>query len=118
MNSFRNSIDVQSFAIGQIKPYPGHARNHNKRQIEKLQKGILRFGQVIPIVVDGDGVIIDGHAIWTAMQELGCGEIWAVVVASRTGPEIRALRLALNRIPKYPAWDDERLREELEQLVA
>ena len=118
MYSFRNSIDVQSFAIGEIKPYPRHARNHNRCQIEKLKKGIRRFGQVIPIVVDVDGVIIDGHAVWTAMQELGSGEIAAVVVANRTGPEIKALRLALNRIPRDAAWDDERLREEFEQLVS
>lgn len=118
MNSFRNSIDAQSFTIGEIKPYPGHARNHNRRQIEKLKKLIRHFGQLVPIIVDGDGVIIDGHAVWKAMQELGSGEIAAVVVASRTGPEIRALRLALNRIPGDAAWDDERLREELEQLVS
>jgi DNA modification methylase len=117
MNSLRNSFEWQSFAIGQIKPYPRHARNHNKRQIEKLKKLIRHFGQVVPIVVDRDGVIIDGHAVWRAMQELGSGEIAAVVVANRTGPEIKALRLALNQIPRDTAWDDERLREELGELV-
>ena len=118
MNSLINSFEWQSFAIGQLKPYPGHARNHNKRQIEKLQKLIRHFGQVMPIIVDRDGVIIDGHAVWRAMQELGSGEIAAVVVANRTDPEIKALRLALNRIPRDTAWDDERLREELEELVS
>ena len=118
MNSFRNSTEWQAFAIGQVKPYPGQARTHNKRQIEKLKKLIRHFGQVLPIIVDRDGVIIDGHAVWRAMQELGSGEIAAVVVANRTGPEIKALRLALNRIPRDAAWDDERLREELEQLVS
>jgi ParB-like chromosome segregation protein Spo0J len=62
MNSLRNSTDWQSFAINQIKPYPGHARSHNKQKIEKLKKLIRHFGQVVPIVVDRDGVIIDGHA--------------------------------------------------------
>jgi ParB-like chromosome segregation protein Spo0J len=52
------------------------------------------------------------------MQELGSGEIAAVVVADRTDPEIKALRLALNRISRDTAWDDERLREEFEQLVS
>ncbi|HEY8006121.1 MAG TPA: DNA methyltransferase [Methylocella sp.] len=118
MYPLRNSTDWQTFAIGQIKPYPGHARNHNKHQIEKLKNLIRHFGQVVPIVVDRDGIIIDGHAVWTAMCELESGEITAVVVANRTDPEIKALRLALNRIPRDAAWDDERLREELEQLVS
>jgi DNA modification methylase len=117
MNSFRNSSDWQSFAIDRVKPYPGHARTHNKRQIEKLKKLIQHFGQVVPIVVDRDGVIIDGHAVWTAMRELGNGEIAAIVVANRTDPEIKALRLALNRVPRDAAWDNERLREEFEELV-
>jgi DNA modification methylase len=117
MNLLRNSTDWQFFAIDQIKPYPAHARTHNKRQIEKLKKLIRHFGQVVPIVVDRDGIIIDGHAVWTAVRELGSGEIAAVVVANRADPEIKALRLALNRIPRDAAWDDERLREELEELA-
>jgi hypothetical protein len=52
------------------------------------------------------------------MRELGRGEIAAVVVANRTDPETKALRLALNRIPTDAAWDNDRLRAELEQLVS
>jgi hypothetical protein len=118
MNSIRNSTEWQSFPIDRVKPYPGHARSHNKRQIEKLKQLIRHFGQVIPAVVDSDGVIVDGHAVWRAMRELGSGEIAVVVVANRTDPEIKALRLALNRIPTDAAWDNDRLREELEKLVS
>ena len=118
MSSIRNSPQWQWFAIDQIKPYPGHARNHNKRQIEKLKRLIRHFGQVIPVVVDRDNVLVDGHAVWTVMRELGSGEIAAVVVDNRTEPEIKALRLALNRIPTDAAWDNDRLRGELEQLVS
>ena len=99
MTSIRNSNEWQWFPINQIKPYPGHARRHNKRQLEKLKKLIRDFGQVVPVVVDGDNILVDGHAVWKAMRELGSGEIAAVVVANRTDPEIKALRLALNRIP-------------------
>src|SRR5262249_13184730 len=96
--------------------YPSHSRSHGKRQTEKLKKRIRHFGQVVPIIVDCQGIIVDGHAVWKAMAELGAGEIAAVVVTNRTDPEIKALRLALNRIPRDAAWDDERLRDELENL--
>ena len=118
MTSIRNSNEWQWFRIDQIKPYPGHARRHNKRKIEKLKKLLRHYGQVTPVVVDRDGVILDGDAVLTAMRELGSGEIAAVVVANRTDPEIKALRLALNRIPMDAAWDNDRLRVELEQLVS
>ena len=113
----RNSNEWQSFPIEQIKPYKRHPRIHNKRQIEKLKRLIRHFGQVVPVVVDRHRVLVDGHAVWTAMRELGSDEIAAVVVANRRDPEIKALRLALNRIPEDAGWDDERLRKELKTLV-
>jgi DNA modification methylase len=118
MTSIRNSTEWQSLPIDRVRPYPGHARSHNKRQIEKLKQLIRHYGQVIPVVVDRDAVIVDGHAVWKAMCELGSGEIAVVVVANRTDPEINALRLALNRIPADASWDTDRLREELEKLVS
>jgi ParB-like chromosome segregation protein Spo0J len=117
MESYRNSPEWQSFRLDQIKPCPRHARRHNKRQIEKLKRLIRYYGQIVPIVVDHAGVIIDGHAVWTAMRELGSGEISGIVVANRTDPEIKALRLALNRIPADASWDKDRLRTEVEELV-
>jgi ParB-like chromosome segregation protein Spo0J len=98
----RNAFDWQTFAIERIKPYAAQARVHNKRQIKKIKKLIRHYGQVIPILIDREGVIVDGHAVWQAMRELGSGEIAAIVVANRTEPEIKALRLALNRIPGTP----------------
>jgi DNA modification methylase len=113
----KNAIDWESFALDQIMPYARHARRHSRRAVEKLKKHIQRYGQVLPIVIDPNKVIIDGHAVWQAMRELDAGEIAAVVVANRTDAEIKALRIALNSIPADAAWDDERLREELEELV-
>ena len=118
MTSIRNSTEWQSLPIDRVKPYPGHARSHSKRQLEKLKRLIRHYGQIIPVVVDRDSIIIDGHAVWQAMSELGSGEIAVVVVANRTDPEIKALRLALNRIPADAAWDNDRLRKELEQFVS
>ena len=117
MTTIRNTLEWQSRPIAHIKPYAAHSRVHNKRQIDKLKKLIRHFGQVIPIVIDREGIIVDGHAVWQAMSELGSGEIAAIVVTNRTDPEIKALRLALNRIPDDASWENERLREELEQLV-
>ena len=114
----RNSPEWVWLPIGAVTPYPGHARRHNKRQLGKLKQLIQRFGQVIPVVVDRDNVLVDGHAVWSVMRELGSGEIAAVIVANGTDPEIKALRLALNRIPQDGAWDGDSLRKELESLVS
>jgi hypothetical protein len=114
----RNSTEWVSKRIDEIKPSPEHARRHNKNQLRKLKQQIRRFGQIVPVIVDQNGVIVDGHAVWTVMRELGSGEIAVIVVANRTDPEIKALRLALNRIPQDAGWDNDALRKELESLVS
>jgi ParB-like chromosome segregation protein Spo0J len=117
MDKLRNSTEWQSVPINAIKPYARHARRHSKRTIEKIKLIIGRYGQVAPIIVDPANVIVDGHAVWQAMRELGAGEIAAVVVSGRSDPEIKALRLALNRLPQEAGWINGTLRDELEELV-
>lgn len=61
--------------------------------------------------------IVDGHYIWEALKTLGWRDVWIVIVAGRSDAEIRALRLALNRIPEDAAWNDQALRREFEKLI-
>jgi DNA methylase/ParB-like nuclease domain len=112
----RNSNEWLSLPIDSVVPCGRQLRRHDRRKISKLKKLIGRFGQVAPIVVDTNGVIIDGHAVWQAMRELGSGDIAAITVAGRTDLEIKALRLAINRLSVEAAWDNQQLRIEFEEL--
>src|ERR1700690_3570073 len=98
MPILRNSTEWLSLPIDSIKPYEPQLRRHDRRSINKLKKLIGHFGQVLPIIIDATRVIIDGHAVWQAMRELGSGDIATITVAGRTDPELKALRLALNRL--------------------
>jgi len=102
---------------GSLRPYEGHARNHSGKKLAKLRRLVAAFGQVAPIVVDGKGTIIDGHALWRVLRELDYDEVAVAVVSGRSDPEIRALRLALNRLPQDAKWDDEKLRSEFQSLI-
>jgi ParB-like chromosome segregation protein Spo0J len=114
----RNSYEWQSLPIDSVEPYSRHARRHDRRKITKLKKLIGHFGQVVPIIIDSSNVIVDGHAVWQALRELGSGEIAAIVVAGRSDPEIKALRLALNRLPAEAVWDNRELRAAFEDLIS
>lgn len=46
-----------------------------KGNIKSLKNSITRVGQLIPIVVTKDFVIVDGHRRYTAMKELGFDKI-------------------------------------------
>ena len=114
----RNSNEWLSLPIDSVIPYGRQLRRHDRRKINKLKKLIRHFGQVAPVIIDTNGVIIDGHATWQAMRELGSGDIAAITIAGRSDPEIKALRLALNRLTVEAAWDNAELRAEFEELIS
>jgi DNA modification methylase len=113
----RNSNEWLALPIDSVKPYGRQVRRHDRRKINKLKKLIGHFGQVAPIIIDANQVIVDGHAVWQAMRELGSGDIATITVAGRSDPEIKALRLALNRLSAEAAWDNQQLRIEFEELL-
>ena len=112
-----NQPQIGIVPIGNVTPYDKSARIHNRHQRRKLRTLLKRFGQVLPIVIDDNGVIVDGHAVWEELKGLGHTEIQVVVAANRTLAEIRTLRLALNRIAEDAVWDNEKLRAEFAELI-
>jgi DNA modification methylase len=113
----RNGMEIERVPIAQLKPYDKSLRVHNRKKRQKLVALLRRFGQAYPILIDEKSQIIDGHAVVDAMKELGFDEIAAIVVENRTPAEIRALRLAVNRIVEDVEWDQEALRTEFRELL-
>ncbi len=95
-----NLMQTQLVAIADIHPYRNHARHHSNAQRAKLKRLVIRFGQVVPVIVDPAHTIIDGHLFWETMRELGHKTIAVVRVEGQSDPELRALRLARNRLPQ------------------
>jgi ParB-like chromosome segregation protein Spo0J len=94
-----------------------HARRHPRAQVEKLKTLIRHFGQVVPIIVDEHNVIVDGHAIWQAQRELDADDVIVVTMVGRNPTDLRALRLALNRVAEEAVWNKDALRTEMRELV-
>jgi hypothetical protein len=118
MDNFPNSPQQRMVSIDSIRPYPGHARKHHKRKLEKLSKQIRVNGQIGPIIIDSDGVVVDGHATWQVMKALGYDEISVRIISNRSDAEIRALRLSLNKTPGDAEWDRKALRAEFQNLFS
>ena len=112
-----NQPQIGIVPIGSVTPYGNSARVHNRQQRRKLRTILKRFGQVLPILVDDNGVIVDGHAVWEELRGLGHTEIQVVVAANCSSAEIHTLRLALNRVAEEAAWDQDKLRTEFAELI-
>ena len=75
------------------------------------------FGQVAPIVVDAERTIIDGHALWQVLRDLGYDDVAVAVVSGRSDPKSALFGLRSNRLPQDAKWDDETLRGEFQALI-
>ena len=96
-------------------PYEKNAKIHSAEQIAKVAASIAEFGFDQPVVVDGQGVIIKGHARRQASLQLGLARVPVVVRTDLSPAETKAARIADNKIAESP-WDGTLLREELQQL--
>lgn len=110
------SPQIEMWALDRIKPYPRNARKRTPAAIEKLAASIREFGFVQPIVVDEDGVIIIGHGRLEAALYLKLDAAPVLIATNLTPAQVKALRLADNRIHEESEWDKDLLGPELLDL--
>ncbi|MDB5660459.1 MAG: prophage LambdaMc01, methyltransferase [Cypionkella sp.] len=103
--------------IGSLKPFARNARRHNDRQIDLIARSIREFGFLNPILIDADYNIIAGHGRFEAAQRLGLPTVPTVLLEHLTPSQVRAYRIADNRIAELSHWDDEILRLEISSLM-
>ena len=101
--------------IGEIKPYEKNPRK-NDNAVDAVASSISQFGFKNPIVIDGNNVIICGHTRYKAAQKLGLDTVPCVVADDLTDEQIKAYRLADNKVSELAEWDFDLLSEELDDV--
>ena len=102
--------------INLIKPFPKNAKVHSKKQIDLIAKSIKEFGFKQPIVIDKNNEVIIGHARLEAAKQLGLKEVPTIDASDLTDKQVRALRLADNKLAELAQWDMNLAIEELKGL--
>jgi len=101
--------------LAKVKPYEKNPRK-NEGAIDAVAKSIQEFGFRVPIVVDGDGVVIAGHTRLKAAEKLGLEKVPVHVARELSPDKVRALRIADNKLHELSSWDMELLPIELGDL--
>jgi len=112
-----STLQIVERRLKDLKAYENSPRTHNRAQRKKLLEVLRRFGPLVPIVIDPNDVIVDGHLLRECLEQLGYETAPTVVVRSNHPADIRAIRLALNRLSLDSGWDRERLRDEFRFLI-
>jgi ParB-like chromosome segregation protein Spo0J len=99
-----------------LHPAERNARTHSQGQIKQVANSIGRFGFITPIIVDGRGRIVAGHARAEAAKLLGLRQVPIIRVGHLSETELRAYALADNRLAENSGWDRETLAIELGEL--
>lgn len=102
--------------IGELKPYENNPRK-NKDAVEYVANSIREFGWQVPIVIDKDNTIVAGHTRYLAAVELGIDKIPCVVAENLSEQQIKAFRLADNRVGEASSWDWDMLQVEIDSIT-
>jgi len=111
-------MKVALWDIERVKPYDRNPRAISAKAVDKVAASIRELGFRVAIVVDADGVIIAGHTRLKAAQQLGLKRVPVTVGDDLTPAQVKAYRLADNRVAQESEWLDDVLASELEALQA
>ena len=109
-------LQIELRPLAGILAYARNSRTHSDEQVAQVAASIVEFGWTSPILVDGEGGVIAGHARLLAARKLGMDEVPVIVLAHLTPAQKRALVIADNRLALNAGWNEEMLREEMQSL--
>lgn len=102
--------------LREIKPYERNPRK-NEESIDRVAESIREFGFKQPIVIDKEGVIVCGHTRYMASKALKLDKVPCVVADDLSDEQIRAYRLADNKVAESSQWDYDLLDAELDEIL-
>ena len=107
---------IKEWRPADLRPYDRNARRHSEAQIAQIAGSIREFGFRNPVLIDGEGGIVAGHARVEAARRLGLASVPCIDCSDMGETQKRAYILADNRIALNAGWDDEMLALELAEL--
>jgi hypothetical protein len=118
-NGFITSRDLgpRLTDISELKPLGRATRRHPPAQLGKIAASLQRFGCVVPVLVDPKKRVVAGWAVVLAARQLGLRQIPAVTLTDLSESELKAIRIALNRIAEDATWDKENLTLEISEII-
>ena len=104
-----------TLSIEDIIPYENNPRI-NDDAVAGVVESIKQCGELDPIEVDENNVILSGHTRLLAYKKLEYKQVSVLKITGLTEPQKRKYRLLTNKTGEVAAWDFDKLGLELEGL--
>lgn len=108
-------MEIIFLKTADLIPYENNPR-HNDEAVEEVSASISRFGFKVPIIIDKNNVIVAGHTRLKASQALGLEKVPCIRADDLTDDQIKAFRLADNKVSERSTWDEAKLSIELDEI--
>ena len=105
-------IDID---INKLIPYEKNPRK-NDGAVEPVANSIREFGFKVPIVIDKENNVVCGHTRLKAAKKLGMKTVPCIIADDLSEEQIKAFRLADNKVGELAEWDFDLLGEELDGI--
>lgn len=105
-------MNIINLKLEQLHPYENNPRK-NDEAVKYVAESIKEFGFKVPIVIDKNNVIIAGHTRYKAAKKLKLTEVPCIVADDLTDDQVKAFRLADNKVGEIAEWDLDLLNIEL-----
>ncbi|MDY3056410.1 MAG: ParB N-terminal domain-containing protein [Mediterraneibacter faecis] len=109
-------MNIQNISLSDIHPYARNPRK-NDEAVKNVAASIREFGFLVPLVIDRNHEIVAGHTRYKAAKSLGMKEVPCVIADELTEDQIKAFRLADNKVSEAAQWDMNLLPLELADIV-
>lgn len=109
-------LEIKYIPIDDIKPYKNNPRL-NEDAIPYVMNSIKEFGFKNPIILDKNNVIVAGHTRLESAKKLDMKEVPVIYADDLTEEQIKAFRLADNKVAEKSMWDYTKLDEELDSIL-
>lgn len=91
-------MQVTKIPLSELKRPERNTRMHTDKQIAEFRRSVEMFGQIRPIVVDENYVMLAGNGLYDTLLSMGRTEADCYVVTGLSEKEKKKLMLADNRI--------------------
>ena len=111
----KKEINIVYKSVDELIPYVNNPRD-NANAVDAVASSIKNFGFKVPIVTDKGNEIVTGHTRLLAAKKLGMDKIPVIIADDLSEAEVKAFRLADNKVSELADWDWSLLDSEFEEL--
>ena len=109
-------MTILNIEVSKLIPYEKNPRRNDKA-VKYVANSIEKFGFKVPLVIDKNNVVVTGHTRLKAAKKLGLDSVPCIVADDLTEEQIKAFRLADNKVSEQAEWDFDLLDGEINDIL-